>query len=140
LILLSQQYGIAFALLVDMKKSPIRILFVEDDSEMAATYMDNFSSTEYETCAARNGAEALKILQTSDPFDVIVTDNYMPEMTGMDLLKEVRKQYPELRIILVTAYGNWTDYVEAYKLGVAKFFDKPLKPGELKNAIQELFR
>jgi DNA-binding NtrC family response regulator len=123
-----------------MKKSPIRILFVEDDPEMASTYMDNFSSNEYQTCAAQNGAEALKILRSSDPFDVIVTDNYMPEMTGMDLLKEVQKEYPELRIILVTAYGNWTDYVEAYKLGVAKFFDKPLKPGELKSAIQDLFK
>jgi two-component system, response regulator FlrC len=123
-----------------MKKSPIRILFVEDDPEMAATYMDNFSSSEYQTCAAHNGAEALKILRSSEPFDVIVTDNYMPEMTGMDLLKEVQKEYPELRIILVTAYGNWTDYVEAYKLGVAKFFDKPLKPRELKNAIQDLFK
>lgn len=123
-----------------MKKSPIRILFVEDDAEMAATYVDNFSSADYETCAAHNGAEALKILRNSDPFDVIVADNYMPEMTGMDLLKEVQKEYPELRVILVTAYGNWTDYVEAYKLGVVKFFDKPLKPGELKNAIQDLFK
>jgi DNA-binding NtrC family response regulator len=123
-----------------MKKPPIRILFVEDDPEMVATYMDNFSSIEYETCAAQNGVEALKILHSSEPFDVIVTDNYMPEMSGMDLLKELQKEYPALKIILVTAYGNWTDYVEAYKLGVAKFFDKPLKPGELKNAIQDLFR
>lgn len=123
-----------------MKKSPIRILFVEDDPEMVATYLDNFSSAEYETCAAENGVEALKILRSSEPFDVMVADNYMPAMSGMDLLKEVQKEYPELRVILVTAYGNWTDYVEAYKLGVAKFFDKPLKPGELKSAIQDLFR
>jgi DNA-binding NtrC family response regulator len=123
-----------------MKKSPIRILFVEDDAEMVSTYMDNFSSAEYQACAAQNGTEALKILRTSEPFDVMVADNYMPEMTGMDLLKEVQKEYPELRVILVTAYGNWTDYVEAYKLGVAKFFDKPLRPGELKSAIQDLFK
>jgi DNA-binding NtrC family response regulator len=123
-----------------MKKSPIRILFVDDDAEMVATYMDNFSSAEYETCPAQNGSEALKILRSSDPFDVIVADNYMPEMTGMDLLKEVQKEFPELRVILVTAYGNWTDYVEAYKLGVAKFFDKPLKPGELKSAIHDFFK
>jgi len=123
-----------------MKESPIRILFVEDDAEMVATYMDNFSSAEYEACAAKNGVEALKILKSSKAFDVIVADNYMPQMSGMDLLKEVRKEYPDLQVILVTAYGNWTDYVEANKLGVAKFFDKPLKPGELKTAIQELFR
>lgn len=123
-----------------MKKSPIRILFVEDDAEMVATYIDNFSSAEYEACAAQNGAEALKVLHNSEPFDVIVADNYMPEMSGMDLLKTVQKEYPKLKVILVTAYGNWTDYVEAYKLGVAKFFDKPLKPGELKSAIQDLFK
>jgi DNA-binding NtrC family response regulator len=123
-----------------MKKSPIRILFVEDDAEMVATYMDNFSSAEYETYAAENGAEALKILRSSEPFDVIVADNYMPEMSGMDLLKTVQKEYPNLKVILVTAYGNWTDYVEAYKLGVAKFFDKPLKPGELKKTIQDFFK
>jgi DNA-binding NtrC family response regulator len=123
-----------------MKKSPIRILFVEDDPEMIATYMDNFSSAEYETSAAKNGVEALKILRTSEPFDVTVTDNYMPEMSGIDLLKEVQKEYPDLKVILVTAYGNWTDYVEAYKLGIAKFFEKPLRPGELKNAIHDFFR
>jgi CheY-like chemotaxis protein len=48
---------------------------------MTETYLDNFSSAEYEACAAQNGAEALKILKTSKPFDVLVADNYMPKMT-----------------------------------------------------------
>jgi two-component system response regulator FlrC len=122
-----------------MKKSPIRILFVEDDAEMTATYMENFQPPDYQTHAAENGNEALKILKNSDPFDVMVADNYMPEMNGMELLKEVRSKYPDLKVIMVTAYGNWTDYVEAFNRGVIKFFDKPLKPGELKRAIKSLF-
>jgi response regulator RpfG family c-di-GMP phosphodiesterase len=57
------------------------LLKLEDDLEMTETYLDNFSSAEYEACAAQNGAEALKILKTSKPFDVLVADNYMPKMT-----------------------------------------------------------
>ncbi len=122
-----------------MKKSPIRILFVEDDAEMTATYRENFQPPDYETLAAENGAKALRILKDSEPFDVMVADNYMPEMNGMDLLKEVRSKYPDLKVIMVTAFGNWTDYVEAFNRGVIKFFDKPLKPGELKTTIKNLF-
>jgi two-component system response regulator FlrC len=122
-----------------MKKSPIRILFVEDDAEMTATYIENFPFPDYQTSAADNGAEALRILKNSEPFDVMVADNYMPEMNGMELLKEVSSKYPYLKVIMVTAYGNWTDYVEAMNRGVIKFFDKPLKPGALKKAINSLF-
>ena len=123
-----------------MKKPPIRILFVEDDAEMIATYQENFTPPEYETRSAENGSEALKILKDSEPFDVMVADNYMPEMNGMDLLKEVQEKFPGLKVIMVTAFGNWTDYVEAFNLGVAKFFDKPLQPGQLKRTIKELLR
>ena len=123
-----------------MKKPPIRILFVEDDAEMVATYQENFTQPEYETRSAENGSEALKILENSKPFDIMVADNYMPEMSGMDLLKEVQEKYPNLKVIMVTAFGNWTDYVEAFNRGVAKFFDKPLKPGQLKRTIKDLLR
>jgi two-component system response regulator FlrC len=122
-----------------MKRSPIRILFVEDDAEMTATYMENFHLPDYEAFSAENGAQALAILKNAEPFDVMVADNYMPEMNGMELLKKVRSKYPDLKVIMVTAYGNWTDYVEAMNRGVIKFFDKPLKPGELKQAIKSLF-
>jgi DNA-binding NtrC family response regulator len=133
-------HGIRLAQTLSMKNSPIRILFVEDDYEMAATYLENFSTEEYQTYAAYDGTEALEMLEKFGPFDVMVADNYMPGMNGMELLKIVREKYPELRVIMVTAYGNWTDYVEAFKRGVVKFFDKPLKPGELKRTIKEFFK
>jgi DNA-binding NtrC family response regulator len=133
-------HGIELALMPNMKKPPIRILFVEDDAEMIATYQENFTQPEYETRSAQNGSEALKVLQNSQPFDVMVADNYMPEMTGMDLLKEVQEKYPHLKVIMVTAYGNWTDYIEAFNRGVTKFFDKPLKPGQLKRTIKDLLK
>lgn len=115
---------------------PIRILFVEDDPEMRAVYLENFILPEFEVVAAANGTEALVILQKTTAFDVVVSDNYMPEMDGITLLKRIRELHPDVKVVIVTGYGNWSDYVDAHNLGVWKFIDKPVKIADLKKLIR----
>jgi DNA-binding NtrC family response regulator len=117
---------------------PIRILFVEDDPEMRAVYQENFVRPEFDVTTAANGTEALAILQGTVGFDVVVSDNYMPEMDGITLLKRMRELYPDVRVVIVTGYGNWSDYVDAHNLGVWHFIDKPVKIADLKKLIRSL--
>lgn len=119
-----------------LMNQPIRILFVEDDPEMRAVYLENFILPEFEVVAAANGTEALAILQKTTAFDVVVSDNYMPEMDGITLLKRMRELHPDVRVVIVTGYGNWSDYVDAHNLGVWKFIDKPVKIADLKKLIR----
>lgn len=115
---------------------PIRILFVEDDPEMRAVYQENFVRPEFEAAAAANGAEALALLRKTSEFDVVVSDNNMPEMDGITLLKRMHELYPQVKVVIVTGYGNWSDYVDAQNLGVWRFIDKPVKIADLKKLIR----
>ena len=72
---------------------------------------------------AQNGADALTIIEAGLP-DVIVTDLQMPEVNGLELIKIVRRQYPQVPVILVTRQGSEQTAVEALKLGAASYGPK----------------
>src|SRR5262245_29857296 len=94
---------------------PIRILFVEDDAEMTGIYQENFSGPEFESECAANGMEAMKLLhKAGKQFDVIVSDNYMPQMDGITLLRKIRQTLPTTNVIIVTGYGDWKQYIDAH--------------------------
>jgi two-component system response regulator (stage 0 sporulation protein F) len=118
--------------------SKTKILFVEDDPGMRDVYAENFVAPEFESTIASNGQDALERLKSGEQFDLIISDNYMPEMNGIAMLKEIHKHFPETKVILITGYGNWEDYVTAYDSGVLRFLDKPVKMAELKKLIREL--
>src|SRR3990172_1997824 len=114
-------------------KNPIRIVFVEDDPEMMAVYAENFLMPEFQITTAADGEEAIKLLRDSEAkFDVMVTDHYMPQIDGMKLIKTVRHEFPDIKLLMVTAYGNWLNDVDAGNMDVWKFLDKPVKMSELK--------
>lgn len=120
-------------------KTPIRIMFVEDDPEMCAIYTENFLAPEFQAATATNGQQALEVLLSAEEnYDVIVTDNYMPEMDGITLLRKIRENFPDVKVVIVTGYGNWKHYIDAHNLGVCKFVDKPVKMAELKELVRSL--
>lgn len=120
-------------------KDLIRVLFVEDDPEMMEIYTENFLLPEFEVATAVDGEKAMELLRNSDKkFDVIVTDNNMPNLDGMRLLKMIHKEFPDLKVLMVTGFGNWSDYVDAHNMGVHKFIDKPVKMIELKTLIRAI--
>ena len=119
-------------------KNATRILFVEDDPEMSAVYRENFVAPEFDSTVASNGHDALERLHQGQRFDLVVTDNYMPQMNGITMLKTIHKEFPETKVILITGYGNWEDYLDAYNAGVIRFLDKPVKMAELKKLIKGL--
>jgi len=108
---------------MDMR-SP-RILVVDDEPNSLFGICQILTDEGYRVIAAQNGKEALEKLET-DSIDLLITDEKMPDMSGMELLIEVKKEDGQIPVILITAYGSVSMAVEALKKGAFYFFEKPI--------------
>lgn len=101
------------------------ILVVDDDPNSLFGVCQILKDEGYQVLPAESGKEALKRLKT-DSINMIITDEKMPDMSGMALLSEVKKTDPEIPVILMTAYGSVSLAVQALKHGAFYFFEKPI--------------
>jgi len=109
----------------------MRILVVDDEKIKRVTLADDLATQGHEVVAASDGEEALRHLQTQ-PFDVVVTDLKMPKIDGIDLLRRIKQgPWPDLEVIMMTAYGSIPVAVEAVKLGAFDFLTKPFRNEDL---------
>jgi DNA-binding NtrC family response regulator len=116
------------------------ILVVEDD-ELMRTFLTQILREEgYRIESAEDGKEALEKIQNAD-YDLVITDLKMPKLSGLDLMRKVRQDKPEIRWIIITAYGSIRNAVEAVKAGAADYLTKPLRdPEELRLVIRRVLR
>ncbi|HMK51803.1 MAG TPA: sigma-54 dependent transcriptional regulator [Thermodesulfobacteriota bacterium] len=101
------------------------ILVVDDEPNSLFGICQVLTDEGYHVTPAENGAEALEKIK-SDLFNLVITDERMPDMTGTELLIEVKKMDPYIPVILITAYGSVALAVEALKKGAFYFFEKPI--------------
>lgn len=114
-------------------------ILVVDDEENARIALSKILSREgYVVAAAANGFEALNYLRGKE-VDLVITDINMPEMNGMEFLRELGKAHPATNVIMITAYGEVESYIEAMDLGVFEYINKPVKIDELKKIITKVF-
>ena len=116
-----------------------KILVVEDDPHARQGLADLLSAWGYETEIAADGAEALEKIATFSP-TVVISDLRMPEVTGMDLLRQLHDSRLGIRFIMLTGQGTLEEAVEATKLGAYNFLEKPIDPKrlqvELRNCME----
>jgi len=110
------------------------ILIVDDEKNIRMTLSQSLESLETETDTAGNGEEALAKLKEKD-FGLILLDIRMPGIDGMEVLRQVREIRPDIRIIMITAYGTIESAVEAIKLGAVDFLQKPFDPDEIRALV-----
>jgi two-component system NtrC family response regulator len=115
----------------------IRILVVDDEASQRELVSGYLKKQGYEVFAAGGGEQALEIFRR-EPMQLILTDQRMPDLSGLDLLKAVRSINPETQVIVMTAYGNVETAVEAMKDGAADYLTKPLNLEELRQKIQRI--
>ncbi len=101
------------------------ILVVDDEPNSLFGICQVLTDEGFQTIPAKDGREALERLKT-DSVNLIITDEKMPVMSGTELLLEVKKAYPNIPVILITAYGSVSMAVEALKRGAFYFFEKPI--------------
>jgi DNA-binding response OmpR family regulator len=86
---------------------------------------------------AMNGEEALAKLNEKE-FGLILLDLKMPGMDGMEVLSQVRRIRPDIRVIIITAHGTIDSAVEAMKLGAVDFIQKPFTPKEIRELVSQV--
>jgi len=102
-----------------------KILIVDDDAGMRASLAVLLQKWGFEPLQASDGAEATELVERHDP-DLVITDVVMPELSGLDLLRELKAGDPHRPVLLLTAQGSIDMAVEAMKHGARDFLTKPL--------------
>jgi two-component system response regulator FlrC len=113
-----------------------RILVVDDDDDVRGFLAEALESAGHDVEQAADGEAALRRLGART-FQVLVTDLKMPKLDGMELLRRMRGEQPELGIIVLTAHGKVAGAVEAMKLGAFDYLEKPLEsPAALRKIVE----
>jgi CheY-like chemotaxis protein len=113
----------------------MKILIVDDDNGTLNAVKVGLLSKGHDTLIAGNGEEALNIIKARDsstePLDLLLTDLKMPKMDGMRLIRKARKIMPDIKAILMTAYGDDNVKKKTKALGQCGYLDKPFRPETL---------
>jgi two-component system response regulator AtoC len=107
-----------------------RVLIVDDEMNMRHMLQVMLTKAGYMIETALDGEEALEKMNQNE-FDCILCDLRMPKMDGMTFLKKAREKYPEQTFIMMSAYGNIDNALEAMKLGAYDYISKPFKRDEV---------
>ncbi len=117
-----------------------KILIADDDVALNEMLCRMLERSSYETLSALNGKEAVEICH-KEPVDLIVTDIFMPEQEGIATILEVRREFPDIKIIAMSGGGNsgMKDYLNMAKLlGSEGIITKPFSNSELIQLIAKL--
>jgi DNA-binding response OmpR family regulator len=116
----------------------IKVLLVDDEAEFVTTLAERLRIRSVDAIVAMDGEEALAKVETERP-SVVVLDVMMPGMSGVDVLKEIKRRYPDIQIILLTGRGSTQEGIEGMKLGAFDFLMKPVKIEELMKIMDGAF-
>jgi DNA-binding NtrC family response regulator len=114
-----------------------RVLVVDDEKSILTLLEEALTQWGYQVTAAGTGAEALAALRTQ-VFDAALTDVRMPDMSGLDLLREIKKRDESIEVVIMTGYPTINSAVEALKEGAYDYLSKPLILDELRHLMQRL--
>jgi DNA-binding NtrC family response regulator len=115
-------------------------ILVVDDEAGQRQFISGSLAKEYEIATAANGLEASQLLSHRS-FSLVITDERMPDMGGIELIRWMSEKFPETPVIVLTAYGSVETAVEAIKLGAEEYLTKPLKsPEELRLIVGKVLR
>ena len=116
------------------------ILIIDDDPQILKMLRQILEREGYEVTEASNGKQGVRLYR-KNPADLVITDIIMPEKEGIEIIIELKRDYPDVKIIAISGGGriNPEDYLDiAKKLGAHRIFSKPVERKELLNAVREL--
>jgi len=120
-----------------MEKKPI--LVVDDEKNIRLTMSQSLERLDIPVQTAVNGEEALRKLRET-PFGLVFLDLKMPGIDGMEVLRQIKDDWPKIRVIIITAHGTIESAVEAMKLGAVDFIQKPFSPGEIRELATQVLQ
>ena len=117
----------------------MRILVIEDEDRVALPIKKGLEELGFSATIAPDGSIGKK-LALSEAFDLIITDILLPKINGIELCKSIRRELPDIPIIMLTAMGTTDDKVEGFDSGANDYMVKPFDFRELHVRIRELLK
>jgi len=117
------------------KTAEKKILVVDDEDRVRESIREILSDEGYRVIEAADGTRVLDLITSEHP-DLVLLDIWMPDVDGIGLLKDIKKQEPDLNVIMISGHGNIHTAVTATKLGAFDFIEKPLSLDGLLLTVQ----
>ncbi len=117
-----------------------RVLVVDDEEDLTWSISKNLAKDKdkYELVCVNSGKDALNVLNQV-PVDLVISDIRMPEISGLDLLLTIKKEFPTTKVIIMTAYGSEAIQKEVYRRGSIAYIEKPFEIETLRQLILKNF-
>lgn len=119
-------------------KNTITVLAVDDEPMMRALLEKILARDGYRIITAEDGAMALSILE-SQPVSIVLSDIQMPKMNGFELLNVLKSRFPEVGVIMMTAFGDTFTVKDALLLGADEYITKPFKSYEISLVVERAY-
>ncbi|MBI5212476.1 MAG: response regulator [Nitrospirae bacterium] len=113
-----------------------KLLIVEDEDTLCESLKRVFTKEGYETDMADSAEAAFELLKDKT-YDLIITDIILPGISGIELLSRYKKQNPDQKVVIMTAYASMETAVEALKAGACDFIIKPIMHDEMKRIVKK---
>ncbi|WP_042167167.1 response regulator transcription factor [Paenibacillus gorillae] len=118
----------------------MRILLLEDEEAIRGFVRINLKRNDMEVIEADHGEAALALAANEGPFDIALLDVMLPTISGFEVCEQLRRLYPGMGIIMLTAKSQEEDKIYGLELGADDYVQKPFSPGELIARIKSLYR
>ena len=118
---------------------PIKVLWVDDEVELLKPHFLFLENRGYKTTACNNGQDALSILR-QEPYDVVLLDENMPGLNGLETLAEIKTLIPSLPVIMITKNEEEQIMEEAIGSKISDYLIKPVNPNQILLALKKLFQ
>ncbi|MFA6195093.1 MAG: response regulator transcription factor [Sulfurimonas sp.] len=115
----------------------LKVLLVEDEEKLSSLLKSAIGDNFYAFYVANNANEGMQKFLKLSP-DIVITDIVMPDITGLEMAKEIKKINPNIPIIILSAFSERDNFLDAIDVGVVKYFIKPFDPEELLEYIESL--
>jgi CheY-like chemotaxis protein len=118
---------------------PSKVLLVDDEREFAQTLSERLQMREYGSAVVYNGEEALSAVAEDEP-EVMVLDLKMPGVDGLEVLRRVKQEHPNVEVIVLTGHGSKEIERECMELGACAYLEKPVDMDTLTKKMQEAYK
>ena len=114
---------------------PDKILIMDDDLKMRELLFECLAPLEYDATSVNSGHQALKLLKTGN-FSVAILDLMLPDFSGMEVLRRIRNQRPELEVIVITGHASLETAIEALRMGAYDYITKPFNARTVQSTVR----
>ena len=115
-----------------------RVLLVDDEREFVQTLSERLQMRDMGSAVAYDGESALTLVKEDEP-EVIIIDLKMPDIDGIEVLKKVKKQRPEIEVIVLTGHGSEEDRKLCMELGAFDYLQKPVDINHLSQVLKDAY-